>query len=160
MFEIDVEDHRDVRLDDLRELRNFAARVGAAFEDGRAMLAGESENRHRHADQVVEIAGRGKRRAEERASGGGGEFLGGGLADCAADCDQREGASGARAHEMAAREPSERIEGIVNLDAIEGRVTASGRDNRGSRPQRGGLREIVVTVGGSAVQRDEQGSGS
>ena len=39
MFEIDVEDHRDVRLDDLRELRNFAARVGTAFEDGRAMLA-------------------------------------------------------------------------------------------------------------------------
>ena len=57
MLEVGVEDHRDVRLDDLRQFWNLAASVGAAFEHGRAMLAGERENRHGHADQIVQIAG-------------------------------------------------------------------------------------------------------
>jgi hypothetical protein len=87
VFEIDVEDHRDVGRDDSRELRNFAAGVGAAFEDSRAMLAGQRENRHRDADQIVEIARGRERGTEYRANDGGGEFLSGGLADGAADCD-------------------------------------------------------------------------
>ena len=56
VLEVDVEDHCDVWLDDLRQFWNLAAGVGAAFEDGRAMLAGKRENRHRYADQIVQIA--------------------------------------------------------------------------------------------------------
>ena len=43
-------------LNDLRQLWNFAPRVGAAFEDRCAMLGSQSEDRHRHANQVVQIA--------------------------------------------------------------------------------------------------------
>src|ERR1035437_7822944 len=55
VLEIDVEDHCDVWLDDSRQFWNLAARVGAAFQYGRSMLAGECENRHRYADQIIEI---------------------------------------------------------------------------------------------------------
>ena len=90
VFEIDVQDHRHIGPNDLRQFWNFAARVGAAFENSRAMLFGKRENRHRHADQIVQIAGSGERGSEQGANGGCGEFLGGGLAGRAADCDQRK----------------------------------------------------------------------
>ena len=155
VLEIDVKDHRDVGLDDLRELRNFAARVGAAFEDGRAMLAGECENSHRHADQIVQIAWCRERGSEHRANDGSGEFLGGGLADCAADCDERKRARCTRPHEMTLREQAKRGESIVNLDAIESRMTPASLDDRGYRATRGGLWQIVVAVDAVATKRDE-----
>ena len=135
MFEIDVEDHRDVGLDDLRELRNFAARVGAAFEHGRAMLAGECENRHRHADQIVEIAGRRERRSEDARDDGGGQFLGGGLADRAADRDQRKCASCASPHEVAIARAG-RVRRACRRPRCNRERDDDGRSRRSRRPRR------------------------
>ena len=56
---------------------------------------------------------------------------------------------------MAAREPAERGESIVNLDAIESGMTAASLDDRGYRATRGGLWQIVMAVGRCASQRDE-----
>ena len=104
MFEVHVEHHRDVGLDDRGEPRDLAARVGAAFDDHRAMRIGEHQQRHRHADEIVEIAERGKRRAENRARERGGDFLGGGFAGRAADRDERNRMRGADSMRMMMRE--------------------------------------------------------
>ena len=67
MLDVDVEYEGDVGRDDLREAGDLAALIGAAFEDGRAMSVGEREDGHRHADEIVEIAGGRENIAEQRA---------------------------------------------------------------------------------------------
>ena len=56
---------------------------------------------------------------------------------------------------MPVREAAQCSESVINLDAIERRMTPAARDYRGGGAARDGLREIVVAVGRRAVQRDE-----
>jgi len=119
------------------------------------MIAGQCENRHRHADQIIQIAWCRQRRSEQRANDGGGEFLGGRLADCATDCDEWQCTSGAAACEMPAREHSQRAKSVGDLDAIESRMMPASRDDRGYRATRRCQRQIVMAVRRFATQRDE-----
>src|ERR1700674_1017953 len=60
---------------------------------------------------------------------------------------------------MGVREAAECGEGVIDLDAIERRMSSAGFDDRGGCAELGCLREIVVTVDRCAAQCDEQTAG-
>ncbi len=155
MFDIHIEDEGDVGSDDGSQAGDFAALVGAAFEHGSAMRSGQGEDGHGDADEVVEITGCGKNVAEERASHGGGQFLGGGFAGGPADRDGGQGTQCAHALQMKSRERSKRGQRIVNLEARDRGVGAAAFDDRGSGATSGGGGEEIVAVADPA-QGDEE----
>ena len=115
VLDVDVEHGGDVGLHDSRETHNFTARVGTAFQHGGAMALAEREDRHRHADQVVEVSRRRQRFAEERTHHRGAKLLGAGFADRAADRDAGERTRRARAPQVMARQIAKRGERVVDF---------------------------------------------
>ncbi len=117
VLDVDVEHDRDVGPRDPAELGDLPRLARAALEHGRAVRGIECQQRHRHADPVVEVAGGDQRLAEERAHRGGGERLRGGLAGGAADGEHRQRAARRLAVDEGAGEVAERDQGVVGLDA-------------------------------------------
>ena len=139
MLDIDVEHQRGVGFEDRAEACDFAARVGAAFDHQRALIPGQREKRHRHADQVVQISRRRKYRAEQRAGQRRGYLLGGGLAGRTQNRDRRYRPDGALAFEVKAREIAERGERVGDLDRGNRRFAApraAPPPRRGASPPR------------------------
>src|SRR6185437_10337753 len=135
--------------------RNLAARVGAAFDDHRAMLVGEHQQRHRHSDEIVEIGVGGKRRTKSCSRECGGDFLGGSFSGCAADRDQRDRTRVADSTHMMMREAPQRYESVVDLDAREICYTTAALDHRSGSTLLYSLREKRMPIG-NAAQRDEE----
>ncbi len=79
----------DTRLGQLGKIRNLAGMVRAHLDDGVAMRDVEACQHQRHPDVVVEIAGRGKRRANALEDGAR-HFLERRLAVAAGNADQHD----------------------------------------------------------------------
>ena len=160
VLDVDVEHGGDVGLDDSRQTHNLAARVGAALQHGGAMALGEREDRHRHADKIVEIARRGQRFTEERAHHGCAELLGAGLADRAADRDACERMRRAHAPQMMAREIAKGGERVVDFDrgkAGEIGETAAALDYRSGRAAARGLGQVRMAVAARRLEAPRTG---
>ena len=158
MLALGVVHHGDRRRGDFREQRGFARMVHAQFDHRQLMRGVQTEQRERHADLVVEVAG--GRQARVLAERGGEDrrdhFLDRGLAVAARDGDERHAELAA----PAARERAQRDARVGH--AQRGHVPAfrRARDERGRHVARRDVRQEVVRVETLALERDEQIAGA
>ena len=119
----------------------------------------DHENRHRHADKVVEVSRRGQRFSEKRTHGGGAKLLGAGLADGAADRDGGKRAGTADTPQMMPGKVTEGGQRIVNLDcgeSLAGGGAAAARDDRGYGAAARRFAEVRMSVAIGALESNEE----
>ena len=90
MRHLGVGQHADLRLDQAHAVIDVAHLSGAHLDHGKAVLAGQLQQRQRHTQFVVQIAARGEYRPAF-AQNGGQHFLDGGFAAGAGNTDYRAG---------------------------------------------------------------------
>ena len=145
MLALRVVDQRDGRRGEHGQLGDFAAVIHAELDRSPAVLGSQTEQRQRHADVVVQVAGGGQYRrfAGVLAQDRGDHFLHRGLAVRAGDGDE----DGRKARAPAARELAERALGIGDDDHRQGEGTAVvSIDHRRRGAARGGGGKKIVTI--------------
>ena len=119
------------------------------------MALGERENRHWHADKIVEVARCGQRFTEKRAHHGCAELLGAGLADRAADRDAFEMMRRAHTAQMMAGEVAKGDQCVIDFDRGKASSTAAARDQRSRGAASRGLGQVRMAVTAGALKCHE-----
>ena len=117
MLDVDVEDQRDVGLDDRGKARISPrgwCRIRAPPRDAPSVSVSSVIGTP---IRLLRLPGVDERFAEQRARQRGSDFLGGGFARRTADRDEGNRMDGAKPMHMMIREASERDEGVIDLDA-------------------------------------------
>ncbi len=153
MHRLDRGDDGDVRPHHLRQRRDLAGMVHAELEHAIAGVARHARQAERRAPLVVEVAGGGEGRREQRQHRAQ-RFLGAGLADAAGD----GGDLGIGPAAGGAAQVLQRLHGVDHFDhrRAGGQIVRAAMDQRaGGAALQGGGGEIVP-VEGRALQRHEQ----
>jgi hypothetical protein len=148
-----VVDQRHRGLRDARQHGDLARVVHAQFDDRGLVRCAQLQDRQRHADVVVQVAGRRVRRVAERGTQDGRDHLrDGGLAVAAGDRDHR-------AREAPAPSGGQRLQRrqrIVDEDPGDAGLGDAMRGDRRDGAGSACLRQEVIRVEPLALQRHEQ----
>ena len=150
-----VGDHRNRRLDDRPELGDLARHAGPRLNDQRLRVSRRVEDRERHADEIVEVAGRSVH-PPPRGQRGADHLLGARLAARAGDRHHR-GAGRQRPSPRAGQQP-QRGERVVHFEERQPpprRPRRAAAHDRGRRPTGLSVLQEVVGIEAVAFQGDE-----
>ena len=151
MRRLDVGDHADMGLDQPGQRLDLAGMVHADLEHAVPRVARQAREADRHADVVVVAgdAGRGRRLCRQQGTQ---SVLGAGLADGAGDAgDARRAAAAAGVSQI-----GQGLHRVGDTDQRPLRPRNVARHDGGRGAAHEGVGDVDVTVGGLAVQREEQ----